>query len=207
MDGLSPPKALQNGPSLWHGLGANANDLYDLGVFLRDAIDPMHTTLIGPQAPMRELTYERMHCPAWCDIVAIEAQAQVDLEGLTSHDARLAAWFNQVHPTLHETRIVHLGFSQGGAMATTYAHHHGAEALILLSAYWPNKAWRPTCPILWQHGLNDPILPFAWAQQMQRDLNLANLTFEAYAAEHHVDPAQRCHQDWLNTHGLTCTAS
>ena len=174
----------------WHGFGATADDLYPIAEDLGHILAPQHTTIICPQAPTMTVTMDHMRCPAWCDIMDLKESAPTDFAGLTHQLAWLHPWIESTLAPLHPKHTLHLGFSQGGAMAATYAAAYPCDGLIMLSSYWPSMECTPSCPILWQHGHRDPVLPLDWVLPMLDQIKHPDLTFQTYDTMHTVAQEQ-----------------
>ena len=143
---------------------------------------------IGPTAPIQMVSMHGSTCPAWCDIVSLSEKSPKDVSGLEAQLGWLTPWIEGIIGSI-KAPIFHIGFSQGGAMAATYTSHHPCQGLVMLSSYWPSEQHLPTCPILWQHGEEDPILPIDWAKRAIDRLPLS-IQFESYPCEHTFHPSQ-----------------
>jgi predicted esterase len=171
----------------WHGLGADAHDLYPIAKNLADHLAPNETYILCPQAPIRPISAFSANLTGWCDIRPEDPQEPSDVAGLMAQLDWVHPWIATSLPK-KTVPLIHLGFSQGGAMAATYAAYYPCTGLIMLSSYWPDIEPQPSCPILWQHGTQDNVLPLAWAQRATHK-NL-NMTLEIYEVAHTVSPPQ-----------------
>jgi phospholipase/carboxylesterase len=177
---------------LLHGWGADADDLLDLGAELIGA-DPasLDLSVVALRAPLPHpggfgRQWYDLQQPEWPQL----PQARRDLR------QRLLALGNTV--PLERTSL--LGFSQGAAMAIDVATGGGADAsaplalagLIACSGY-PHPDWRPQAPrtnILLTHGEQDPVVPFAASQALERSLAEAGGSVQriAFPGGHCIDP-------------------
>ncbi len=177
---------------LLHGWGADADDLLDLGAELIGA-DPasLDLSVVALRAPLPHpggfgRQWYDLQQPEWPQL----PQARRDLR------QRLLALGTTV--PLERTSL--LGFSQGAAMAIDVATGGGADAsaplalagLIACSGY-PHPDWRPQAPrtnILLTHGEQDPVVPFAASQALERSLAEAGGSVQriAFPGGHCIDP-------------------
>lgn len=186
------PRQAEHRLVLLHGWGADADDLLDLGAELIGA-DPASPNLsvVALRAPLPHpggfgRQWYDLQQPEWPQL----PQARRDLR------QRLLALGNTV--PLERTSL--LGFSQGAAMAIDVATGCGADAsaplalagLIACSGY-PHPDWRPQAPrtkILLTHGEQDPVVPFAASQALERSLAEAGGSVHriAFPGGHSIDP-------------------
>lgn len=148
---------------LLHGWGADAHDLLDLGPLL---VGP-EVSVVALQAPLPHPAgvgrqWYDLQDPDWPELPRAR---QALLE-------RLAALGEEV--PLPATAL--LGFSQGAAMALDVATSAGLPlaGLIGCSGY-PHPGWQPASgqlngnvPILLTHGQQDPVVPYAASEELQR---------------------------------------
>jgi phospholipase/carboxylesterase len=178
---------------LLHGWGADADDLLDLGETLLGA-DPAGSGLsvVALRAPLPHpggwgRQWYDLQQPEWPQL----PQARRDLR------QRLLALAGTV--PLERTAV--LGFSQGAAMAIDVATGCGSDgsaplplaALIGCSGY-PHPDWQPQAPqteILLTHGEQDPVVPFAASEALERALAGAGGSVQrmGFAGGHCIDPA------------------
>lgn len=202
---LDPPIELQTAanPSaavIWlHGLGADGRDFAgivpELGLPASVAV-----RFVFPHAPMRPVTLNAgFVMRAWYDIAAGE-------RGFAQNPAHLAESVELLHGLIERergrgigpARIVVAGFSQGGAVAL-----HGAlrfperlAGAVILSAPVPHveellRGVPPAnadLPIFIAHGLNDPMVPFAYGETVSALLRARAYPVEwrPYNVEHSV---------------------
>ena len=176
---------------LLHGLGADADDLLDLGELL-----------VGPKVQVVSLRAPQRH-PAgmgrqWYDLQQSGwpqlPQALIDLR------ARLDA----LAASLPLAQTMLLGFSQGAAMALDVAsgggdperQPPGLAGVIACSGY-PHPDWRAVRPresleldVLLTHGEQDPVVPHGASVELKRLLEEAGATAEllSFAGGHSIDP-------------------
>ena len=186
------PRQAEHRLVLLHGWGADADDLLDLGTELLGA-DPasLNLSVVALRAP---LPHSAGFGRQWYDLQQPEwpqlPQARRDLR------QRLLA----LGSTVPLERTCLLGFSQGAAMAIDVATGCGSDAcdplalagLIACSGY-PHPDWRPEAPrteILLTHGEQDPVVPFAASQALERSLAEAGGTVRriAFSGGHCIDP-------------------
>jgi len=186
------PRQAEQRLVLLHGWGADADDLLDLGAVLFDA-DPtaIGLSVVALRAP---LSHPAGSGRQWYDLQQPEwpqlPQARRDLR------QRLLA----LGTTVPLERTCLLGFSQGAAMAIDVATGSGPDAteplalagLIACSGY-PHPDWRPQPPrteILLTHGEQDPVVPFAASQALERSLVEAGGSVRriAFPGGHCIDP-------------------
>ena len=170
---------LQLGPTdaqqrlvLLHGWGADADDLLDLGELL-----------VGPQVSVVALRAPEPHPfgsgRQWYGLQPIDwSQLPGAREALQQ---RLAAMAGSVPM---ESTVL-LGFSQGGAMALDVGSTLPLAGIVACSGY-PHEGWQPaggTAPVLLSHGREDPVVPFAASEEVQRRLQEAGTAAELLAFE------------------------
>jgi phospholipase/carboxylesterase len=184
MTGLSKD-LLQHGPSeaqqrlvLLHGWGADADDLLDLG-----------SLLVGPEVSVVALRAPEPHPYGvgrqWYGLQPIDwTQLPAAREALTLRLEELATSVDLAHTVL-------LGFSQGGAMALDVGSSLPLAGIVACSGY-PHEGWQPasgTAPVLLSHGREDPVVPFAASEEVQRRLARAGTSAEllAFNGGHTID--------------------
>lgn len=184
MTGLSKD-LLQLGPSeaqqrlvLLHGWGADADDLLDLG-----------SLLVGPEVSVVALRAPEPHPYGvgrqWYGLQPIDwTQLPAAREALTLRLEELATSVDLAHTVL-------LGFSQGGAMALDVGSSLPLAGIVACSGY-PHEGWQPaggTAPVLLSHGREDPVVPFAASEEVQRRLARAGASAEllAFNGGHTID--------------------
>ncbi|MBX5467499.1 MAG: dienelactone hydrolase family protein [Firmicutes bacterium] len=169
---------------LLHGRGADEYDLMPLAEGL-----PEWLTVVTVRAPRalhpgyQWYEMEALGVPEASSFAAALAYVAEAWHRLAEHGPALARpWFLG-------------GFSQGALMAVAAAMGQtGVDpaGVVALSGYLPDtvpaRRALTGLPIFWGHGLNDPVLPFAWGEQAARRLKElgAAVEFRSYAAAHAV---------------------
>ena len=184
MTGLSKD-LLQLGPSeaqhrlvLLHGWGADADDLLDLG-----------NLLVGPEVSVVALRAPEPHPYGvgrqWYGLQPI------DWSQLPAAREALKLRLEELATSVDLARTVLLGFSQGGAMALDVGSSLPLAGIVACSGY-PHEGWQPaagTAPVLLSHGREDPVVPFAASEEVQRRLAQAGTGAEllAFNGGHTID--------------------
>jgi phospholipase/carboxylesterase len=178
---------LQLGPStarqrlvLLHGWGADADDLLDLGELL-----------VGPETSVVALRAPEPHPYGsgrqWYGLEPIDWSAlPAAREALRQRLQALAESVALEHTVL-------LGFSQGGAMALDVGSRLPLAGIVSCSGY-PHEGWQPSAtagPVLLSHGHDDPVVPFAASEEVQRRLEAAGAAVQMhpFSGGHSIDPA------------------
>ena len=184
MTGLSKD-LLQLGPSeaqqrlvLLHGWGADADDLLDLG-----------SLLVGPEVSVVALRAPEPHPYGvgrqWYGLQPI------DWSQLPAAREALKLRLEELATSVDLARTVLLGFSQGGAMALDVGSSLPLAGIVACSGY-PHEGWQPaagTAPVLLSHGREDPVVPFAASEEVQRRLSQAGTGAQllAFNGGHTID--------------------
>ena len=161
------PKDAQQRLVLLHGWGADADDLLDLG-----------SMLVGPEVSVVALRAPEPHPYGvgrqWYGLQPINwEQLPAAREALSQ---RLQALAEEV--PLQATVL--LGFSQGGAMALDVGSQLPLAGIVACSGY-PHEGWQPpatTPAVLLSHGREDPVVPWAASEEVQRRLQQAGVNAE-----------------------------
>jgi phospholipase/carboxylesterase len=159
-----------------HGLGADGNDFVPIANELDlSAAGPVR--FVFPNAPVIPVTINGGYqMPAWYDIVMSDLGKREDEAGLRRSQAAIEALIaNEKARGIAAGRIVVAGFSQGCAMAlmTGLRHTERLAGIVGLSGYLPiaattaaeRHAANHETPVFLAHGLQDPVVPLARAQQ------------------------------------------
>lgn len=164
------PRGRPSGAVLWlHGLGASGHDFEDIVPHL----ELPRVRFVFPHAPRRPVTINAgLLMAAWYDVPSLGgdrhgAQDEAGIRESARAIERLLA--REEERGVPSTRIVLVGFSQGGAMAlhvgTRYARPllglvvlSGYEALADARGAEESPANRAT-PLLTCHGRFDPLVP------------------------------------------------
>ncbi len=193
-----------------HGWGASAHDLLGLAPLLRDG----RALVLCPQGPAEVPIGPHMTGYGWYPITR---GARTDPEGLERAASMIRAWLERaerLYP-VDPTRLVLLGFSQGGVMAYQLflADPDRFAALAALSSWLPEEvvARHPPTPahekrpVLVMHGTRDPMIEVGRARD-SRDRLLpysVSLRFRELDMGHEISPeALRELRSWLDEAAL-----
>jgi phospholipase/carboxylesterase len=159
-----------------HGLGADGHDFEpivpELGLPARPGI-----RFVFPHAPLRPVTINQGHVMrAWYDVRALAGIRREDEAGVRQSARQIEALVERERQRgIAPRRLVLAGFSQGGAMALHVALRYPERlaGVLALSCYLPLAGTLATeaspanrdVPIFWAHGVHDPMLPLAMAEQ------------------------------------------
>ena len=164
-----------------HGLGADGHDFEPIVPELRL---PAATRIrfVFPHAPLRPVTINQGHVMrAWYDVRALAGVRREDEAGVRQSARQIEALLARERQRgIAPRRIVIAGFSQGAAMALHVGLRYADRlaGLLALSCYLPLSNTLPTeaspanrdVPIFWAHGLHDPMIPQAMAEQGRAQL-------------------------------------
>ena len=164
-----------------HGLGADGHDFEPIVPELRL---PATTRIrfVFPHAPLRPVTINQGHVMrAWYDVRALAGVRREDEAGVRQSARQIEALLARERQRgIAPRRIVIAGFSQGAAMALHVGLRYADRlaGLLALSCYLPLSNTLPTeaspanrdVPIFWAHGLHDPMIPQAMAEQGRAQL-------------------------------------
>jgi phospholipase/carboxylesterase len=164
-----------------HGLGADGHDFEPIVPELRL---PATTRLrfVFPHAPLRPVTINQGHVMrAWYDVRALAGVRREDEAGVRQSARQIEALLARERQRgIAPRRIVIAGFSQGGAMALHVGLRHPDRlaGILALSCYLPLAGALDTerspanhdVPIFWAHGLHDPMIPRAMAEEGRAQL-------------------------------------
>jgi len=175
---LGPDPAAQR-PVLLHGWGADADDLLDLGELL-----------VGPAVSVVALRAPEPHPYGsgrqWYNLQPI------DWSALPAARQALRGRLEQLGSSVPLQRTVLLGFSQGGAMAIDVGTTLPLAGIVACSGY-PHEDWQPQAPlppVLLSHGRQDPVVPYAASEALQRGLSQAGAQVDllGFNGGHGIDP-------------------
>jgi phospholipase/carboxylesterase len=175
---------------IWmHGLGADGHDFEpivpELGLPARPAI-----RFVFPHAPMRPVTINQGHVMrAWYDIPALAGVRREDEAGVRQSAQQVEALIDRERQRgVAPGRLVLAGFSQGGAMALHVGLRYPERlaGILALSCYVPLAATLATeaspanraVPIFWAHGVHDPMIPLAMAEQGRQQVAALGYSIE-----------------------------
>jgi len=198
------PRGVVRRSVIWlHGLGADGHDFETL---LRQwgLADELGVRFLLPHAPFRPVTLNGgMRMRAWYDIHNLEFDGPEDAAGLETSRAQLQAIIeHEQRRGVASENILLAGFSQGGAVVlhTAVRHARPLAGVLALSAYLPlherlaaDKQADPERLVLrMDHGMQDPVVPFAAAQKSAHWLQAEGyrVDFHTYSMEHGLCPAQ-----------------
>ena len=184
---------------IWlHGLGADGNDFAPIVPELRL---PRTSSIrfIFPHAPQMPVTINMgMRMPAWYDILQLGGGRE-DEAGIRASQSRIEDLLARERSRgIEARRIVLAGFSQGGAIAlhTGLRHAERLAGIMALSTYLPLAATvdaerhsaNRDIPILYAHGIHDPMIAIDRAEASRRRLESLGCTVEShdYPMEHSV---------------------
>ena len=189
---------------IWmHGLGADGHDFEPLVPELLDEGMPA-IRFVFPHAPVRPVTINNGYAMrAWYDLIGIDRRSAEDFRGISESADAISGLIHREHARgIDSDHILVAGFSQGGAMALHLATRHPDTfaGVIALSTYLPlaqdfaklrNGANLRT-PIYMAHGTQDPVVPFALADESRQLLAGAgyNLEWHAYPMPHSLCPQE-----------------
>lgn len=200
-----PPIEIETAPHptaaviVMHGLGADGNDFVPIANELElSPVGPVR--FVFPNAPVIPVTINGGYqMPAWYDIAVADLAVREDEAGLRRSQAAIEALIaNEKARGIAAGRIVVAGFSQGCAMAlmTGLRHTERLAGIVGLSGYLPiaattaaeRHAANHQTPIFLAHGRQDPVVPFARAEQSRDALAALGhpVEWHAYAMAHSV---------------------
>jgi len=167
---------------IWlHGLGADGHDFEPIVPELRLRATT-RIRFVFPHAPLRPVTINQGHVMrAWYDVRALAGVRREDEAGVRQSARQIEALLARERQRgIAPGRLVIAGFSQGGAMALHVGLRYADRlaGLLALSCYLPLSNTLPTeaspanrdVPIFWAHGLHDPMIPQAMAEQGRAQL-------------------------------------
>jgi len=182
-----------------HGLGADGHDFEpivpELGLPARPSI-----RFVFPHAPLRPVSINQGHVMrAWYDIRALAGVWREDEAGVRQSARQIEALAERERQRgIVPRRLVLAGFSQGGAMALHVALRYPERlaGILALSCFLPLASTLATeasaanrdVPIFWAHGLHDPMIPLALAEQGREQVAALGYRIEwhQYAMPHSV---------------------
>jgi len=189
---------------IWlHGLGADGHDFEPIVPELALPSE-MAVRFIFPHAPSIPVSINGGYImPAWYDIRHSDIGYEQDEKGIreSAKQIQMLIEREQMHG-IATNRIVLAGFSQGGAMALHVGLRQGEPlaGIMALSSYLPlaetageeMRAAAKASPVFMAHGVNDPVVPYAFGDKSHRLLEAAgfDVAWHAYPMEHSV-----CHDE------------
>jgi phospholipase/carboxylesterase len=195
---------IETGPNpdaavIWmHGLGADGHDFEPIVPELKLPARPA-IRFVFPHAPLRPVTINQGHVMrAWYDIRALAGVRREDEAGVRQSARQIEALVAREGAGVVPKRLVLAGFSQGGAMALHVGLRHPERlaGVLALSCFLPLAstlaaeagAANRDVPIFWAHGLHDPMIPLAMAEQGREQVAALGYSIEwhAYPMPHSV---------------------
>ena len=195
------PTAAHDASVIWmHGLGASSADFIDMPRI----ITRPGTRWVFPNAPVRPVTLNNgWRMPSWFDIRFLDGDEHSEdresrEEAADSHRIISALIEEEHEKGIPYSRIVLVGFSQGGAMSlyTGCRFPHRLAGMVCLSGYVlfheshiiDSHSENRNTPVLLCHGTNDEMVPyrsgFLTAGFMKE--NGWPVTFEDYPMQHEI---------------------
>jgi phospholipase/carboxylesterase len=187
---------------IWlHGLGADGHDFESIVPELRLPPEP-GVRFIFPHAPHRPVTINGGYIMrAWYDIAQSAHGFEQNAEHIRESEKIVQGLIERENSRgIPSGRIVLAGFSQGGAIAlhTGLRYPRPLAGLLSLSAPVPfveelmaeTHTVNADVPIFMAHGTDDPMVPYAMAQQARAQMEAKGLKIEwhAYVTGHSVVP-------------------
>ena len=179
-----------------HGLGADGNDFVPL-VRELDLTGLPGIRFVFPHANTMPVTINGGYVMrSWYDIVATDLTRREDEGGLRASQLQVEALIAREKARgIPASRIILAGFSQGCAMTlqTGLRHPEKLAGMLCLSGYLPlasvagaerSEASLGT-PIFMAHGVQDPVVPFARAEDSRKVVEALG-----YQVEWHAYPMQ-----------------
>ncbi|MEL0082921.1 MAG: alpha/beta fold hydrolase [Gammaproteobacteria bacterium] len=185
---------------IWlHGLGASGHDFEPIVPELK-LPESLAVRFIFPHAPERPVTINNgMVMPAWYDITGLDFDKRADLDGFVNSGALVEAFIaSEIDKGIPAERILLAGFSQGGALAlhTGLRYPQRLAGVMALSTYLATgtslaeegSLANRDIPILYAHGLQDPMIPLGQAMKSRDRLKELGYDVEwhQYMMEHQV---------------------
>lgn len=180
-----------------HGLGADGNDFVPI-VRELDLAGLPGIRFVFPHANTMPVTINGGYVMrSWYDIVATDLMRREDEAGLRASQLQVEALIaREKSRGIPASRIILAGFSQGCAMTlqTGLRHPEPLAGMMCLSGYLPlaNVAGAErteaslSTPIFMAHGVQDPVVPFARAEDSRKVLESLGYKVEwhAYQMQH-----------------------
>lgn len=197
---------------LWlHGLGA---DGHDFAPIVPELVRPEWPGIrfVFPHAKVRPVTINGgAPMRAWYDISSQSIEQRADESGVRDSVAEVDALIARERDRgVPASRLVLVGFSQGGAVALAAGlrREAGVAGIASLSAYLPLAAQTATeitpagraTPVFLGHGAQDPVVTLALGQRSRQALEALGVAVQwrSYPMGHSVCPDEiRDLGDWL----------
>lgn len=183
---------------IWlHGLGADGNDFVPI-VRELDLAGLPGIRFVFPHANTMPVTINGGYVMrSWYDIVATDLVRREDEAGLRASQLQVEALIaREKSRGIPASRIILAGFSQGCAMTlqTGLRHPEPLAGMMCLSGYLPlagvagaeHTEQSKSTPIFMAHGVQDPVVPFARAEDSRKVLESLGYQVEwhAYQMQH-----------------------
>ena len=183
---------------IWlHGLGADGNDFVPV-VRELDLAGLPGIRFVFPHAKTMPVTINGGYVMrSWYDILGTELTRREDEGGLRSSQLAVEALIaREKSRGIPASRIILAGFSQGCAMTlqTGLRHPEQLAGMMCLSGYLPLAGYIAAerteqslkVPVFMAHGTQDPVVPFARAEESRKVLESLGYQVEwhAYQMQH-----------------------
>ena len=183
---------------IWlHGLGADGNDFVPI-VRELDLAGLPGIRFVFPHAKTMPVTINGGYVMrSWYDILGTELTRREDEGGLRSSQLAVEALIaREKSRGIPASRIILAGFSQGCAMTlqTGLRHPEKLAGMMCLSGYLPlaghvaaeRSEASLQVPVFMAHGTQDPVVPFARAEESRKVLETLGYQVEwhAYQMQH-----------------------
>lgn len=183
---------------IWlHGLGADGNDFVPI-VRELDLAGLPGIRFVFPHAKTMPVTINGGYMMrSWYDILGTELTRREDEGGLRSSQLAVEALIaREKSRGIPASRIILAGFSQGCAMTlqTGLRHPEKLAGMMCLSGYLPlagqvaaeRTSESLQVPVFMAHGTQDPVVPFARAEESRKVLETLGYQVEwhAYQMQH-----------------------
>ena len=196
------PREQASASVIWlHGLGADGHDFEPIVPEL-GLPSTLQVRFVFPHAPERAITINNGYrMRAWFDILEPGRETAVDFAQLLASATAVHHLIDrEIERGIDSQNILLAGFSQGGAVALQAAltYDKPLAGLMALSTWFPTaQSIEPHpanagLPIEIHHGTQDPILPFAMAENCLRTLEGMGFEphFHSWPMAHSV-----CHEE------------
>lgn len=195
---MSVPDQVRDGAPvivLLHGRGSHMGDLMGLRPYL-----PPDAIVVAPQAPFSGAAWGYGGGWAWYRFLGRNRPEPDSFEASQQH---LQAFLRELPARLPVNwgRLVLGGFSQGGTMSLAYALRNPGQVACCINfsgflADHPSVRVTPETVkgtrFFWGHGVADPAIPFALAEEGRRLLKAAgaDLVEGTYQMGHQISPEE-----------------
>jgi len=192
------PRTPADAAVIWlHGLGADGHDFVPIVPEL-SLPDSAAIRFVFPHAPSMPVTINNgMVMPAWYDILDMSIEKKLDEDQLLASAEKIRVLIDrEIERGIDSSRIVIVGFSQGGAVAyqTALTYPEPLAGLLAMSTYFATcesispRQENKGLPIQIYHGTMDPVVPeplgkIAYGRLKEKGYN-AN--YKTYPMQHGV---------------------